>query len=512
MTRREGSPTKAGLELPWYRRVLRASAGQKGFKQQQQPQGQLLRQKFQSKSIYLVFAAVAVCILVVWSVSYEIDFKDAVNSEQPDQEQRRGETTLQKLAVRKFGSDHELEKQVIDQADAIQEITSEEVYQAPPMDEDVKRLFTEIDAEMQQVFNSNQEFTKFGPRIENWDEQREEITKAKLMKNTRSSNAVGAAAEDLHRNDGDDDDDDQYYSSSSSKRDPGPRILLVTSSHPKSCPNQRGDQMLLKAIKNKMDYCRLHDIQIYYNLDNIDDDMTLWWVKVFLTHMLMRKHPEVDWIWWMDSDAIFTDMSFQLPLEKYANYNMVLHGWDDALYVKRSWLALNAGVFLIRNCQWSLDLLYAWAPMSPKGPVRDAIGPLLSKALPDRPPGESDDQSALVYLILSNREKWGSKVYLENSYYFQGYWRILTEKFEEMMAKYKPGVYGDDRWPFVTHFTGCEFCEGVINPGYTPQLCQTQMERAIKFADNQVINQYGFRHTTLEEAGSVESIQKSAEH
>jgi hypothetical protein len=398
MARREGSPTKAALELPWYRRVLRAAAGQKGFKQQQ---GQLLRKKFQCKRIYLVFAAVAVCILVVWSVSSEIDFKDALNSEQPDQEQRRGETTLQKLAVRKFGSDHELEKQVIDQAGAIQEVTSKEVYQAPPMDEDVKRLFAEIDAKMQQIFNSNQEFTKFGPRIENWDEQREAITKAKLMKSTRSSNAVAAAAEGLHRDN--DDDDDQYYSSSSSKRDPGPRILLVTSSHPKACSNKRGDEMLLKAIKNKMDYCRLHDIQIYYNMDKIDDDMTLWWVKVFLTHMLMRKHPEVDWIWWMDSDAIFTDMSFQLPLEKYANYNMVMHGWDDAVYEKRSWLALNAGVFLLRNCQWSLDLLYAWAPMSPKGPVRDAIGPLLSKALPDRPPGEADDQSALVYLMLSNR-------------------------------------------------------------------------------------------------------------
>jgi xyloglucan 6-xylosyltransferase len=161
--------------------------------------------------------------------------------------------------------------------------------------------------------------------------------------------------------------------------------------------------MLLKAIKNKMDYCRLNDIQIYYNMDEIDDDMTLWWVKVFLTHMLMRKHPEVDWIWWMDSDAIFTDMSFQLPLEKYANYNMVLHGYDDVVYEKRSWLGLNGGVFLLRNCQWSLDLLNAWAPMSPKGPVRDAIGPLLSEALPGRPPGEADDQSALVYLMLSNR-------------------------------------------------------------------------------------------------------------
>jgi xyloglucan 6-xylosyltransferase len=106
---------------------------------------------------------------------------------------------------------------------------------------------------------------------------------------------------------------------------------------------------------------------------------------------------------------------------------------------------------------------------------------------------------------LLRREKWGSKIYLESSYYFQGYWRILTEKFEDMMAKYKPGLYGDDRWPFVTHFCGCEFCEGVLNPDYTPEQCITQMERAINFADNQVISRYGFKHPTLETA-SVQPI------
>ncbi len=107
------------------------------------------------------------------------------------------------------------------------------------------------------------------------------------------------------------------------------------------------------------------------------------------------------------------------------------------------------------------------------------------------------------------REKWGSKVYLENSYYFQGYWRILTEKFEEMMAKYKPGLYGDERWPFITHFVGCEFCEGAVNPEYSSELCISQMERAVNFADNQVLSLYGFKHPTLG-ANSVRPVARQA--
>jgi xyloglucan 6-xylosyltransferase len=135
----------------------------------------------------------------------------------------------------------------------------------------------------------------------------------------------------------------------------------------------------------------------------MDDEMVGWWVKLFLTHMLMIRYPEVDWIWWMDSDAVITDMTFELPLHKYQNHNLVISGWEDAVYEKRSWMGLNAGVFLLRNCQWSLDLLHSWAPMSPKGPVRDAIGKLLSLALTDRPPTEADDQSSLVYLMLTDR-------------------------------------------------------------------------------------------------------------
>lgn len=334
--------------------------------------------------------------------------------------------------------------------------------------EEVKKHLAEVDKGMQQFLNASKPFTKFGPPVIGWDKHRADA----IRKATNSSSGVN----------------------------PKPRIMLITSSHPRKCDNKQGDQMLLKSIKNKMDYCRIHGIELYYNMDKIDDEMLGWWVKTFLTHMLMKQHPEIDWFWWMDSDAIFTDMSFQLPLKKYENYNMVMHGWNDAVYDKRSWLGLNAGVYLIRNCQWSMDLLHAWAPMSPKGKIRDGVGKFLTKALPDRGKGEADDQSGLVYLMVTDKERWGNKVYLENSYYFQGYWRVLTERFEEMMEKYKPGIYGDDRWPFVTHFCGCEFCCGAINPEYTVDRCLTQMERAVNFADNQVLERYGFRHKSLKSA------------
>jgi hypothetical protein len=36
---------------------------------------------------------------------------------------------------------------------------------------------------------------------------------------------------------------------------------------------------------------------------------------------------------------------------------MVIHGYPDLMFEQKSWIALNTGSFLFRNCQWSLDLL-----------------------------------------------------------------------------------------------------------------------------------------------------------
>ncbi|CAL5441784.1 unnamed protein product [Camellia sinensis] len=273
-----------------------------------------------------------------------------------------------------------------------------------------------------------------------------------------------------------------------------PRIMLVTGSRPNPCDNAIGDHYLLKATKNKIDYCRIHGIEIVYNMAHLDKELSGFWAKLPLIRRLMLSHPEVEWIWWMDSDALFTDMVFEIPLSKYKNHNLVVHGYPDLLFKEKSWIAVNTGSFLFRNCQWSLDLLDAWAPMGPKGRVREEAGKILTANLKGRPDFEADDQSALIYLLISQRKLWMNKVFLENSYYLHGYWAGLVDRYEEMIEKYHAGL-GDERWPFVTHFVGCKPCGSFGD--YPVEKCMSGMERAYNFADNQVLNLYGFRHRGL---------------
>jgi len=274
-----------------------------------------------------------------------------------------------------------------------------------------------------------------------------------------------------------------------------PRIMLVTGSQPGPCDNPLGDHYLLKTTKNKIDYCRIHGIQIVHNLAHLDNELAGYWAKLPLLRRLMLSHPEVEWIWWMDSDALFTDMAFELPLSRYDGHNLIIHGYQDLLFEKHSWIALNTGSFLFRNCQWSLDLLDAWAPMGPKGFIRDQAGKVLTANLKGRPAFEADDQSALIYLLLSQKDKWMDKVFIENSYYLHGFWAGLVDKYEEMMENHHPGL-GDERWPFVTHFVGCKPCGSYGD--YPVERCLRSMERAFNFADNQVLRLYGFSHKGLE--------------
>ncbi|KAG4930046.1 hypothetical protein AAZX31_17G099600 [Glycine max] len=334
--------------------------------------------------------------------------------------------------------------------------------------EETNRILAEIrsdadpsDPDDQQFFNPNDTFT-LGPKIDNWDTER----KNWLHQNPEYPNVIGGK----------------------------PRILLLTGSPPKPCDNPIGDHYLLKSIKNKIDYCRLHGIEIVYNLAHLDVELAGYWAKLPMIRRLMLSHPEVEWIWWMDSDAFFTDMVFELPMSKYDEYNLVLHGYPDLLFEQKSWIAVNTGSFLFRNCQWSLDLLDAWAPMGPKGPVREEAGKILTANLKGRPAFEADDQSALIYLLLSKKEKWMDRTFLENSFYLHGYWAGLVDRYEEMIEKYHPGL-GDERWPFVTHFVGCKPCGSYGD--YPVERCLSSMERAFNFADNQVLKLYGFRHRGL---------------
>ncbi|KAL8476901.1 hypothetical protein ACS0TY_029268 [Phlomoides rotata] len=302
------------------------------------------------------------------------------------------------------------------------------------------------------------------------------------------------------------------------------RVLVVTGSQPSSCRNPSGDHLLLRFFKNKVDYCRVHGYQIFYNNAFFDPEMRSFWAKIPILRAAMVAHPEVEWLFWVDSDAIFTDMDFVIPFERYKDHNMVVHGWPDLIYEKKSWVSLNAGVFLIRNCQWAMDFLDVWARMGPKSPDYKNWGKILRETLTDKMFPDSDDQSALVYLLLKGNKKWRKRIYVENGYALHGYWLSIVKRFDGIANKYgevEKGVRrlrrrhaeaesepyaaeweeyvaeGEWRRPFVTHFTGCQPCSGDHNPAYKGDSCWVGMERALNFADNQVLRNYGFVHPDI---------------
>ena len=342
---------------------------------------------------------------------------------------------------------------------------------------------------------------KIGTPVKNWDEKRREWLKL------HPSFAAGA----------------------------GERILMLTGSQPTPCKNPIGDHFLLRFFKNKVDYCRIHGYDIFYNNVLLQPKMFTFWAKLPVVRAAMMAHPEAEWIWWVDSDAAFTDMDFKLPLERYRNHNLIVHGWPNLIYDKKSWTGLNAGVFLIRNCQWSLDFMEVWASMGPQAPDYDKWGKTLTSTFKDKMFPESDDQSGLVYLLVKEKDKWAEKIYLESQYYFEGYWEEIVGTLDNITNKYleiEKGVntlkrrhaekvsesYAEQRepylkkagngrysWrrPFITHFTGCQPCSGKHNQMYAGESCWNSMQKALNFADNQVLRNFGFVHPDLLDSSTV---------
>lgn len=86
----------------------------------------------------------------------------------------------------------------------------------------------------------------------------------------------------------------------------GPRVMLVTAADAESCDTSLGNHLQLKFAKNKMDYARVKNYDIYYSQGVLKDEFDIYWSKLPLLRSLMLSHPEIEWFWWLDSDAMIT--------------------------------------------------------------------------------------------------------------------------------------------------------------------------------------------------------------
>ncbi|KAL3637709.1 hypothetical protein CASFOL_018157 [Castilleja foliolosa] len=233
------------------------------------------------------------------------------------------------------------------------------------------------------------------PPVKNWDEKRKE-----WLKQHPSFNAAGD------------------------------RILLVTGSQATPCKNPIGDYLLLKFFKNKVDYARRHSIDIFYNNVLFQPKMFSFWAKTPTVKAAMLAHPEAERIWWVDSDAAFTDMDFALPLDRYKAHNLVI----------------------------------------------------------------TKKYTRIEKDVAGLRRRHAEKV-------SEDYARVWEEHL-------KDAGYGRGSWrrPFITHFTGCQPCSGDHNQMYSGRTCFDAMQKALVFADNQVIKNYGFLHPDLGDPSTVNPL------
>ena len=160
----------------------------------------------------------------------------------------------------------------------------------------------------------------------------------------------------------------------------GSSVMVVTANQPLPCTTRRGDWVMGLALRNKLMYATLHGYKMWWSTELVSSwDLEAAWNKVPLLYILM--HPEstlsqgIEWMLWMDDDAVFTDMEFVFPFADYdaAGVNLVIWGDPQRVYRANDIQGLNTGVFLLRKCEWSRQLMAEVAALATPS-IRRQIG------------------------------------------------------------------------------------------------------------------------------------------
>ncbi|GAQ83721.1 Galactosyl transferase [Klebsormidium nitens] len=294
---------------------------------------------------------------------------------------------------------------------------------------------------------------------------------------------------------------------SGEKRARGEKLMLVTGVEARPCTTRRGSEIALKGLKNKIDYARLHKWPLWYSMELLDEAYDLYWMKYPLLKSLMRAHADVEWFMWVDSDAFFTDMAFEVPLDKYKEHNLVLTGKRKDVVENPHWLGLNAGIFLMRNCDWSVRLMDALMAIGEKGIVRNSSAFLLNDVVAGRAEASddwpADDQCTLIYLLSTQAHLWGDMTFLDEEIHYHSWWVDTLERLPQLVQG--NGVTGPEgKWPFISHFTGCKFCHQQFGDDTRYDTCLENFDRIYHFANDQVLKGYGLRHTSLGDSKVVQ--------
>ncbi|GJN04663.1 hypothetical protein PR202_ga22228 [Eleusine coracana subsp. coracana] len=322
------------------------------------------------------------------------------------------------------------------------------------------------------------------------------------------------------------------------------RVVMVSGSQPEPCRAPGGDHLLLRFLKNKQDYCRLHDIPLLYNTAHLEASMVAYWAKIPAVRAAMLAHPEAEWgvVGGRGRGAhrhgLLPPAREVLPGGAQAQPGGVRVGEGGV----RGEVVGGAQRGRVPHPELPVEPGpdgRVGAAMGPASPEYDKWGRTVQAELSGGSPTPSPTTSPRSCTSWRHAPSGGATPRSSRpGYYFQGYWAEIVGRLDGVAKRYdavkregrhlrrrhaerehlayaamrneavrwkggksRGGVMGPDgggqegwRRPFVTHFTGCNPCGGERNPAYSAKSCRDGVRRALAFADDQVLRAYGFRH------------------
>ncbi|KAK7206646.1 galactosyl transferase GMA12/MNN10 family-domain-containing protein [Myxozyma melibiosi] len=190
----------------------------------------------------------------------------------------------------------------------------------------------------------------------------------------------------------------------------GSKIVLLSASDGHGHNNAIAN-LFERATSNRLQYCAFHDyVYQYIDLSRYEaDGRSAVWHKIPAIKDTFDLHPDAEWIWWLDMDAIIMTPTLDLAslvlnpdvLARRITYgedindtngkptgvrvNSTLDVSDVDLVVAQDF-SLNAGSFFLRRSDFTFDLLDKW----------------LDRANPEF--NQNNEQDALNRLIVQNED------------------------------------------------------------------------------------------------------------
>ncbi|KAG5356538.1 Alpha-1,2-galactosyltransferase gmh3 [Yarrowia sp. C11] len=166
----------------------------------------------------------------------------------------------------------------------------------------------------------------------------------------------------------------------------GSKIALLSASNGKT-DNEMA--MLELVLPNRQEYCNYHGyICAFVDLNTIDTGKDhVVWAKMGAIQRVFNEHPEVEWVWWMDTDiflmnpeielgehllsdrALVERLTYARPIRKpdtsfagevYPSKENAPKAENLNLLLSQDFFGINAGSFFIKRSPWTDMLLDLW--------------------------------------------------------------------------------------------------------------------------------------------------------